>query len=435
MTVDRLPPHDLDAEQAVLGSCLIDDDAVWKVRHLAPGDFYRDRHAHIWQAITALADRMEVLNQISVAYELSHAGRLEVCGGSDYLGRLVAEVPTSAHVDHYAQIVRECAQRRALISLAGRLAQDAYEGVALSDVQAKYITALSAMEARLGGLRPLSAILDFHEATIRDWLIGQNDGTGVPTGFVDVDDTLGLLQPGSLAVVAARPSMGKTQFVLNVAAHVAKECGPVAFFSLEMDELSLGKRILCAKAGINSFDVRKRKHLYSDEEARLDAAFREARTFGWWIDDTPGLDTGGIRSRVTRFMAEHKPPRLLIVDYQDLLGDADDDEVRRRGAICKALRLIGRHHQLPVMLVAQLNRDVEKRSDKRPMLSDLRGSGEIEQVIDYCLFLYRASYYSESANPTDLEVLIAKNRIGGRTGSVKLYYDIGVGRMGNAVRA
>jgi replicative DNA helicase len=432
--VDKLPPHNLEAEESVLGSCLIDNDAVWEVRDLEPADFYRERNAWVWTAITALSDTHRACDQVSVGYQLGPE-RLEAIGGAGYLNQLVADVPTSLHVKHYAGIVAATARRRRLISTFAKLVQMAYEQPDPDATVAEAIRCLTADGDSRDGLVSLGDYLADDADYYADFEADPRTQVGLLSGLPAFDRLTGGFQPGDLVVVCARPSIGKSQFALTLALSATREKDTtVPLFSLEMTRRQLGRRILAAWAGVNLADVEapdrgwQGNELERWREARAKAAKR-----GLYIDQTRGLTTADIRARLVRHTARHATT-LVLVDYLDLLTDAGDSEVQRRGDICRQLKAMAGHFGVPVVLVSQLNRQVEQRSDKRPMLSDLRSSGEIEQVADIVVGLYRDAYYNDQTPTPDLlEAIVLKHR-NGQTGTARLAYHVETGRISKLAR-
>lgn len=427
--MDRLPPCDIDAEESVLGACLMDDNAVWEVRDLDAADFYRERNAWVWTAICRMADRYAEINQVTVGYELG-PDRLEAIGGAGYLGKLVADVPTSVHVRSYAGIVRDTARRRRLISQFAALTQMAYEHSNPDATIAEAIRRLTDTDGATDGLTSLADLFaddsDYFDAFEAD----PSAQLGLLSGLDAFDRLTGGLHPGDLVIVAARPSMGKSQFALTLALGATREKDTtVPLFSLEMTRRQLGRRILAAWANVNLAEVeRPDRGWQGNELARWREAKDKAVKRGIYIDQTRGLSTADIRARLVRHVARHTTV-MVLVDYLDLLTDAGDSEVQRRGDICRHLKAMAGQFGLPVVLVSQLNRQVEQRADKRPMLSDLRNSGEIEQIADIVVGLYRDAYYNEQTTTPDLlEAIVLKHR-NGQTGTAHLSYHVETGRI------
>lgn len=436
--MDRLPPHDLDAEEAVLGSILIDDEAIFKVAStLRLEDFYREQNGWIYAACLALQDRNEAINEVTVAYELTHQNRLEAVGGPAYLATLVANVPTSIHVEHYASIVQSTAQLRRLISAAGRIAQIAYEGG--PDVD----SILGQAEEMLFGLRRSGAARDFvHIREVLDQYFeetafGSDEEAGhlasVPTGFVDLDRLLGGFQRSDLIILAARPSLGKSSFALNIAQNAAIENkARVAVFSLEMSKEQLGQRLLAAEAGVDS--QRLRLNMANDgEQRRILEATGTLSEAPIWIDDSPLIRLTELRSKARR-LASERGLDLIVVDYLQLIqgNTRGDNRVQEISQISRSLKALARELNVPVLALSQLSRAVESRTPHVPLLSDLRESGSIEQDADVVMFIYRDDvYYSvkewEKNFPTKpypkgiADIIVAKHR-NGPTGQISLLF-------------
>jgi replicative DNA helicase len=437
--LDRLPTHDLDAEESVLGSILIDDEAIFKVAPtLRPEDFYREKNGWIYAACLSLQDRNEAINQVTVAYELTHQDRLESVGGPAYLSTLVANVPTSIHVEHYAGIVQSTAQLRRLISAAGRIAQIAYEGG--PDVD----SILGQAEELLFGLRRSGAARDFvHIREILDRYFeetafgGEDEEAGhlasIPTGFLDLDKMLGGLQRSDLIILAARPSMGKSSFAMNIAATAAiQNRARVAVFSLEMSKEQIGQRLLSSEAGVDS--QRLRLNLANDaEQRRILEATGVLSEAPIWIDDSPLIKLTELRSKARR-LASERGLDLIVVDYLQLIQGSlkNDNRVQEISLISRSLKALARELNVPLLALSQLSRAVETRTPHVPLLSDLRESGSIEQDADVVMFIYRDDvYYSpkewEKQYPTKpypkgiADIIVAKHR-NGPTGQISLLF-------------
>ena len=358
--MDRLPPHDVDAEESVLGSILIDDEAIFKVApSLRPEDFYREKNAWIYAACLTLQDRNEAINQVTVAYELSHQGRLESVGGPAYLGTLVANVPTSIHVEHYAQIVQRTALLRRLISASARIAQIAYEGGPDVDAILGQAEELLFGLRRGGGSRDFVHIREVLDQYFEETAFGTDEETGhlaaIPTGFVDLDRLLGGFQRSDLIILAARPSLGKSSFALNIAQNAAiQNRARVGIFSLEMSREQIGQRLLAAEAGVDS--QRLRLNLANDNEQRriLEATgvLSEAPI---WIDDSPLIRLAELRSKTRRLAAE-RGLDLVVVDYLQLIqgNSHGDNRVQEISHISRSLKALARELHVPVLALSQL---------------------------------------------------------------------------------
>jgi len=436
MVQEKSPPTDIGAEEAIIGSLLIDPDAILKVAtFLKPEDFFSETNQWVYQACFSLYQRNEVINQITVAHELMRQDRLEQIGGAAYLSHLISIVPTSLHIEYYAQIVSNMALMRRLITAAGQIAAIGYE--AAPDIEASLSKAediLFQVRTRQGSrdLVPVrDALGQYFEEAGQPAISQEGEKLHILTGFIGLDDLLGGLQKSDLVVLAARPSLGKTSLALNIARNVAveqKAC--VALFSLEMARESVVQRLLASEAGVNSRFVRLGRFNEKDEVRIMEASgiLSEAP---FYIDDSPQLRTIDIRSKARRLHFERNID-LIIVDYIQLLqGDGKNEtRVQELSHITRSLKMLARELNVPVLAVSQLSRAVEWRASHIPQLADLRESGTIEQDADVVLFIYRNDmYYSaeEWSKLHDIErepyprgiadIIIAKHRNGplGRT--------------------
>ena len=435
---EKLPPHDTDAEENVIGSLLIDGTAINKiVVFLQPQDFYTEQNSLVYEACLALYQRDEGIDQITVAQELARRGKLEVCGGAAYLSHLVSIVATSLHVEHYAQIVSRLSLMRRLINAGSQIAAIGYE--ADPDVD----TALSRAEDAVFRLRHergqrdlthIRQVLDRFFETPPSEAIGPTEPIPhVLSSFSKLDEFLGGLQRSDLVIVAGRPSMGKTSFALSLATNAAVEQGAcVALFSLEMAREPLVLRMLSSKSGVDS--RRLRLELQNEaEEKRIMEAIGILSEAPVYIDDSPQLRVIEMRSKARRLSFERSID-LVIVDYLQLMqGDTrSENRVQEIGYISRSLKAIARELNAPVVAVSQLSRAVEFRASHKPQLSDLRESGSIEQDADLVLFIYRDDYYFsreewESQHPDKeypqgiANIIIAKHR-NGPTGEIDLRF-------------
>src|SRR5919199_3642646 len=389
-----LPPHNTDAEESVLGAVLIDRDAIGKVApFLKPDDFYRERNGSIYAAMLDLYDRREPIDYMTLSDELSRRGQLEAVGGVLYLGRLLEIVPTSLHIEEYAHIVERTAIMRRLISAGGKIAALGYADA--YDVD----TTLEKAEQLLLGVAARRATRDFESLAdvLREYLeqlerFQEGDRTryGIPTGFIDLDRLTGGLQRSDLAIVAARPSMGKTSFALNICANASlKFRATSALFSLEMSNGQLAARLLSTESGIDSSRLRGGR-LTDVESRKLAQALGILSEAPIYVDDTPGLSIMELRSKARRLHAEVGVD-LIVVDYLQLIvgSRVRDNRVQEISEISRALKSLARELHVPVLALSQLSRAVESRTPHIPMLSDLRESGSIEQDADVVMFIYR----------------------------------------------
>lgn len=442
----KIPPQNLEAEQSTLGSMMIDMTALEKgIEILNPDDFYREAHQLIFDVLRSLAERNEPVDIITVQEELRRMGKLEDVGGTEYLMSLIDAVPTASNIEYYAKIVEEKAILRRLIDastqISGWCYSQADDADALVDRAEQLIFKIS--QKRMGEyFTPLSMLA--HEAfeKIETQYREQLPISGLSTGFKRFDEITSGLQPSDFIIVAARPSMGKTAFVLDIARHVAiKEKKPVALFSLEMSKEQLALRLICAQSKVDAQHLRSGK-IQNDEWVRLADGVGKLYEAPIFIDDNTAITPLQMRAKCRRLKAEHGL-NLIVVDYLQLMSSnkRTENRVQEIGEIARSLKGLARELNVPVIALSQLSRSVEQRVDKRPMLMDLRESGSIEAEADVVAFLYREAYYKhkeiiydEDGNTVDIiarqdasqvdntaEVIIGKQR-NGPTGIIKLAF-------------
>lgn len=423
----RIPPQNVEAEQAVLGAMLLSHDAVIvAMEKLQSQDFYRDVHRIIFEAMEHLHRENKEIDVITLPDELKRMKKLDDVGGLEYVLNLPNLVGSAANIEYYANIVAEKSLARNLISTCTELTTEAYDGQketeALLDDAERRILQLSDTKNR-GDFASVGAVVEVTLDKITKLYENKAGLTGLPTGFRDLDRMTSGLQPSDLILVAARPSMGKTAFTLNIAQNVGvRQHKTVAFFSLEMSQEQLVQRLLCQIAHIDSQKLRTGQ-LNSDEEwTRLTDACDKLYESPIYIDDTPGISVAEMRSKARRLKSEHGLD-LIIVDYLQLMqGRNAESRQQEISEISRSLKALARELKVPLIALSQLSRSVESRQDKRPMLSDLRESGALEQDADIVSFLYREDYYDkETENQHITEVILAKHR-NGPVGSVKLYF-------------
>jgi replicative DNA helicase len=429
----RVPPHSIEAEQSVLGGLLLDNSAWDRAGDLlTDSDFYRYEHKTIYRAIGELVAATKPADVITVFEQLQMHGKAEECGGIAYLNALAQSVPSAANLRRYAEIVRERAVLRKLIEASDEIATNAFnpQGRSVSQI-------LDEAEGRVfqigeEGQRSKQGFQSMDQLVVQ--LIdrvtelhdnGAEDVTGVRTGFVDLDRMTAGLQPGDLIVLAARPSMGKTAFALNIAENVAvHEQLPVVVFSMEMGASQLALRMVGSLGRIDQSHLRTGR-LNDDEWGRLSEAVDKLKSASVFIDETAALNPAELRARARRQARMCGRLGLIVVDYLQLMsGSSGSDENRATelGEISRGLKALAKELQCPVMALSQLNRSVETRNDKRPMMSDLRESGAIEQDADVIMFIYRDDYYNkDSKEPGVAEIIIGKQR-NGPTGDLKLTF-------------
>jgi replicative DNA helicase len=395
---EKLPPHDVEAEEAVIASLLVDPEAVLEVGNLQPEHFFREKNAWVFEVCRDLFNRNESINQITVAHELARRGKLEEVGGVAYLSRLVTELPTSVGVKHYATIVQRDSTYRKLISASARIAQMAYEGGA--DVA----EVLARAETLVAMVRQAETVRDF--VHIKDLLANYVEfaeaGTGavaaesraVTTGFMDLDTLLGGLKRGDLIIVAARPSLGKTSLVLNYARNAAaRQNATVAFFSIEMAAEQLVQRLLATESGVDSTRLAFGQHS-EREEAKISQSLGVLSELPVYFDDSAALTVAEMRAKARRLQLE-RGLDLVIVDYLQLMhsGMRSENRVQEVSFISRSLKQLARDLDVPVIACSQLSRAAEARAHNVPQLSDLRESGSIEQDADVVMFIYREDKY------------------------------------------
>ncbi|ERT59202.1 replicative DNA helicase [Megasphaera vaginalis (ex Srinivasan et al. 2021)] len=423
----RIPPQNIEAEQAVLGAMMLEHDAATlAAEKLLPVDFYREVHRIIFEAMVNLHGERKEIDVITLPEELRRMKKLDDAGGLEYVLSLPNLVATAANIEYHINIVVEKSLARKLISTCTDLATEAYDGETaaseLLDKAEQKIMGISDSNNR-SDFAPVSDVVNETLDKITKLYENKAGLTGLPTGFRDLDLLTSGLQPSDLILIAARPSMGKTAFTLNIAQNVGvRQQKTVAFFSLEMSREQLVQRLLCQISHIDSQKLRTGQ-LNSDEEwGRLTEACSKLYQAPIYIDDTPGIGVGEMRSKARRLKSE-KGLDLIIVDYLQLMqGRNAESRQQEISDISRSLKALARELKVPLIALSQLSRGVESRQDKRPMLSDLRESGALEQDADIVSFLYREDYYDkETENQHITEVIVAKHR-NGATDTVKLYF-------------
>ena len=428
MELGKIPPHDIEAEQAVIGSMLTDQEAVTAaVETLKPEDFYREDNKIIYTALLNLYNKAQAIDIITLKSELSAMGKLDAIGGLEYIAELPEKVPTTSNVDRYIKIVEEKSMLRNLIKVANDIIDLGYgqteEVEDILDEAEKKIFNVVQKKDQNTGFTPISDVLVESFTKLEELYNSKQAITGIPTGFNDLDKKTAGLHGSELILVAARPAMGKSAFALNIGTYAATRAKvPVAIFNLEMSKDQLANRILCSEALVDSNHVRTGE-LSDDELAKLAEASGELSQAPIYICDTPGISVMEIRARCRKLKME-KNIGLIIIDYLQLIqGSAKNanNRVQEIAEISRSLKILAKELNVPVIALSQLSRAVESRDDHRPMLSDLRESGSIEQDADIVMFLYRDDYYNpeDSKKKNIAEVIIAKQRAG-ETGTVEL---------------
>jgi replicative DNA helicase len=422
---ERVPPHNLDAEEAVLGSMMLSGEAIADVIEIVrPADFYRGANAKIYDTLREIYGRGDPVDAVTAVEELKRRQLLEDVGGHLYISELVERVPTPAAAASYARIVAETALLRRLISAAAQIMESAYsapeepERVADEAEQRIYDVARHDEKEQVASLNELvdQAMEDLEKIQNRESAFA-----GLPTGFQDVDSLLSGMQSGNLIVIAARPGVGKSSFVTNLARNVAVDAGdPVAMFSLEMSRWEIGMRLLCAEARV-PWDLIRNKRVAADDWSRIAQAADTLHDAPLFIVDSGNVTLVDIRAKARRLAARRQGLGLIIVDYLQLMSHTRrvDNRQQEIAEISRGLKMLAKELHIPVIAVSQLNRDPERRQDKRPQLSDLRESGAIEQDADVVMFIHRDDFDPAKKGLADL--IVAKHR-NGPTGTIPLTF-------------
>jgi len=425
--LDKIPPQNNEAEIAVLGSMLLDKEAINRAIELLNEDsFYKAAHRRMYSTIIDLYDKNKAIDVVTIGEELKKKGALDEIGGSAYIASITSSIPTSANIEHYARIVREKAILRNLISTATRIVSESYDNITtideLLDKAERMIFDITANKVETKYVS-IKDIIKSSIETIDNLYQRKENITGIATGFHDLDVITAGLQKSDLIIIAGRPSMGKSALVSCITEHVAVvEKKPIAFFSLEMSKEQLVQRMLCSHARVDSHKVRT-GFLSQSDWPKLVSAAGKLSTSPIFIDDTPSISALELRAKARRLKAQHDIG-LIVVDYLQLMQGSRGVENRQQeiSEISRSLKALARELSAPLIAVSQLSRAVEQRSDRRPQLSDLRESGAIEQDADVVVLLLREEYY----NPTEenkgiAEIIIAKQR-NGPVGTVKLAF-------------
>jgi replicative DNA helicase len=425
---ERTPPQNIEAEQAVLGAIFLEQEAlITSSEILTAEDFYRPSHQRIYQVMLTLGERGEPVDLVTVTAELENKKQLEEVGGVSYLTDLANSVPTAANAEYYCRIIEQKSILRTLIRTATKIVTDGYNqseelGHMLSDAE-RNIMQISQKRSK-GGFQHIKDVLMTAYERIESLSTSKGEVTGIPTGYPDLDKMTSGLQRSDLIILAARPAVGKTAFALNVAQNIAVRVGlNVAIFSLEMGAAQLVMRMICAEGNIDAGKMRS-GYLDDDDWRKLTMSIGTLSKAPVFIDDTPGVTITDIRSKCRRLKTELGDVGLVLIDYLQLISGKGGGDNRQQeiSEISRSLKLLARELQCPVIALSQLSRAVESRQDKRPMLSDIRESGSIEQDADIVAFLYREDYYDkETEEKNVIEVIIGKQR-SGPTGTVKLAF-------------
>jgi replicative DNA helicase len=428
----RIPPHSIEAESSVLGGLLLDNGAWERVGDLLiESDFYRYEHRLVFSAVSALINQSKPADVITVFEHLKNQGKADEMGGLAYLNSLAQYVPSASNIRRYAEIVRERAILRKLVTASDEIATSAFNPKGkqidkiLDEAEQKIFNIGEEGSRMKQGFQTMDKLVVQLMDRVQEMSDNPNDITGVPTGFYDLDRMTSGFQAGDMIVLAARPSMGKTALAINIAEHVALNEGlPVAVFSMEMGAAQLAVRIVGSIGRIDQGHLRTGK-LTDDEWPRLTEAIEKLRPVSLHIDETPGLTPSELRANARRLARTCGKLGLIVVDYLQLMsGSSSEGENRATelGEISRGLKMLAKELQCPVIALSQLNRSVETRTDKRPMMSDLRESGAIEQDADIIMFIYRDEYYNkDTKDPGVAEIIIGKQR-NGPTGMIKLAF-------------
>jgi replicative DNA helicase len=435
MSERRVPPHNLDAEASILGGIMLRNDALNNIESLTPDDFYDPRHREVFAAMRALEAKSRPIDPVTVEEELSQAGKLQAVGGLSFLSELVTLVPTADNIVHYAEIVRDKAVARRLITVASEVAARGFgeygEVREYLDDTERQIFEVTQQKQR-GGPQPINKVLHQVFKSFDARFASTGGVTGIPTGFTDLDAMTAGLQPSDLVILAARPSMGKTSLAMSIAQNAAIGAGfPCIVFSLEMSSMQLAERMLCSEARIDS-SLLRRGQLQRQDMTNLTVAADAISKAPILIDDTPAPTVGELRSRCRRWRAQKEQFKdknwgLIVIDYLQLMrGQSQNKNANREqeiSEISRGLKALAKELNCPVIALSQLNRGVEQRQDKRPMLSDLRESGAIEQDADVITFVYRDEFYNKdkTEKPGISEIIIGKQR-NGPIGTVELAF-------------
>jgi replicative DNA helicase len=418
-SANRVPPHNLLAEQSLLGAMLLSRDAIAAaVETVSTDDFYKPAHAHIFDAITTLYSQGEPADPLTVGDVLGRANLLDGVGGLPTLIGLQNDTPTTANAARYARIVEEHALLRRLIGVAGEIAELGYsvpDDVSETIDRAETLVFDIAERRTTDSLKPLRLLLEEGMDRLADLYSRGDSITGVPTGFVDLDERLSGLQKSALIIVGARPAMGKTAFALGIAAHAAMEGRvPTLVFSLEMSHAELTQRLLVSEARVDASRIRNGKLAESDW-SKISKAVGRLGEAPLYIDDNPNLTVMELRAKARRMKSREGGLGLIIVDYLQLMSGRSSAENRQVevSEISRGLKILARELEVPVVALSQLSRNLENRADKRPILADLRESGSLEQDADVVMFLYRDEVYDpESAERGTAEIIVSKHRNG-----------------------
>jgi replicative DNA helicase len=428
LLADRLPPQNIEAEQSLLGSILLDNEVLHEIiPFLRIEDFYRDAHQLIYAAIRDMYDRNKGIDAVTLAEELTRRDQFEQIGGDETLALITGIVPHSANAQYYAEIVKEKATNRQLIENASEIIREGYSNQftaqQLLESAERRIFGIAEDQIRGETMELKDIVKQAMDAIAHRADAGGHAVTGIASGLFDLDDVTGGFQPGQLIVLAARPSMGKTALALNICDFVGVNNNvPTLFVSLEMGRIEIADRLLCARCRIDLHNLKTGRNMNMRDLAQLGNAFKELGNGSVFIDDTPARNMLQVSASARRLKRRHRLG-LIILDYIQLVDTEDSRDSRQEqiAKISRRLKTLARDVQVPIIALSQLNRAVENREDKRPRMADLRESGAIEQDADLVLLLHRPDYYDASDQPGVAELIVAKNR-NGATGPIKLTF-------------
>ena len=438
----RVPPHDLQAEESLLGAMMLSAGAIADAAGaVTSSDFYKPAHGHIYDAVHTLYATGQPADAVTVADELRRAGLLEAIGGPAVLAQILSATPATTNAARYARIVEEYALLRRLIGVAGEIAELGYS--VPEDIQKALDRAESLVyevnERRVTDtMKMLSSLLSENLDRIEQLHEKGDAITGTPTGYLDLDHLLSGLQPSALAIVGARPAMGKTSFALGMLAHAALDAPdpkPCLFFSLEMSHLELSQRLLCSEAKVDSQRLRNGQ-LKGEDWSNISKAMGRLGQASIWIDDNPNLTIMEIRAKARRLKSQVGKLGMIVIDYLQLMTGRSSAENRQVevSELSRGLKILARELETPVVALSQLSRNLEMRADKRPMLADLRESGSLEQDADVVMFIYREEIYDpKPENAGQADIIVAKHR-SGPTGIVQLAFIPQFTRFANMAR-
>jgi replicative DNA helicase len=434
-TSDRLPPQNIDAEEAILGGILLDPEAIERVADILPAKaFYINHHKEIYKAALTLHSQDKPTDLMSVTTWLYDHELLEKVGGQSKLGQLVERTVSAVNIDRYAQFVREKYFRRQLIQAGNEIVQLGYEtSIELDEVvnqaEHKIFSFVQSDQLVLDVEAPVDLVYQIYDQ------LSQIKPKGLSTGIYELDTLIGGLKPKKLYVIAARSGIGKTHLAIFLTGKLLKANAPVVFFSAEMDRQELMTRLLALESGIDSKKIDECTITSEDDFAMLSVAAKSISSFPFYLDDTPGsyLTPMKMRSGIRRATSLYGKPRLVVLDYLQLLGDESGkmNRVTELDNITRACKVIAREFDVPFLALAQINRSVESQNDKRPQLSNLRESGAIEQTADVVMMLYRDEYYNENTSDKGICELIIRKQRGGNTGTVKTIFQPEISRFLN----